>query len=369
MRASVLKDPVLLKRAGQFAWLSIDSDKPSNAAFVAKFPSEGVPIFLVINPETEKVALSWYGTASAPQLSGLMDDGLRTISGGGSGPEAILSQADAANAAKDRAKAAELYQKALEAGGKEWPKRARTVESLVMALYFAPNRRADCVQTALREAPSMKRDRSFVNTVYFALECAKPGSPEIAEARKLAEEGVKIPGVLSDDTSQLYMTLANSYRQEKDDAAATRTAENWAGYLRGQLDKAGSPDARMALDLQLVSAANFLKKPELAVAELERAERELPDDYNPPRLLTSVLANMGRLDDASRACARTIEKAYGAPKLRAYMTCGGILERKGDKPAAKKMYEDGIAFGSTLPEKTAKPTVDALHRAITKLEN
>src|SRR5512132_1281459 len=100
MRASVLRDPVLLKRAGQFAWLSIDSDKPSNAAFVAKFPSEGVPVFLVINPETEKVALSWYGTATAPQLSALMDDGLRTISGGGSGPEAILSQADAANAAK-----------------------------------------------------------------------------------------------------------------------------------------------------------------------------------------------------------------------------------------------------------------------------
>src|SRR5689334_16971071 len=107
MRAHVLKDAVLLKRAGQFAWLSIDTDKAANAAFNAKFPTEGVPVFLVIDPATEKVALSWYGTVTAPQLDGLMDDGMRVVAGGGSGADALLARADEANARKDFAKAAD----------------------------------------------------------------------------------------------------------------------------------------------------------------------------------------------------------------------------------------------------------------------
>ena len=49
MRANVLNDAALVKQAGQFAWLSIDSEKPVNAGFVAKFATGGVPLFLVID--------------------------------------------------------------------------------------------------------------------------------------------------------------------------------------------------------------------------------------------------------------------------------------------------------------------------------
>ena len=286
-------------------------------------------MFLVIDPATEKVALSWYGSVTAKQLAGLMDDGLRVIAGRGSGADALLARADEANARKDFAKAAEGFENALKLGGKNWARRPRAVESLVMAYYFARNRPA-CVETALREAPGMARDRSFVNTVYFGLECVTPAAPEARQLQKLAEEGVRIPGVLSDDTSQLYGDLAGSYRQQKDEENATRVANDWVGYLREQIAKANGPDSRMALDLQLVSAANFLRRPELALPDLERAERELPQDYNPPRVQASILSAMGRPDDAVRACDRAIARAYGAPKLRLYLVRGGILERKGD---------------------------------------
>jgi hypothetical protein len=76
---------------------------------------------------------------------------------------------------------------------------------------------------------------------------------------------------------------------------------------------------------------------------------------------------MGRLDDAYAACTRALDRAYGVPKLRLYLDCGGVLEKKNDKPAAKKIYEDGVAFGQTLPEKAAQPTTQALQRAIGKL--
>ena len=125
MRASVLKDPSLLKRAGQFAWLSIDSEKPSNAGFNEKFPMEGVPAFLVIDPNSGKPTLSWYGTATATQLNGLMEDGLRAMAGGGgSSADALLARADEADARNDYVKAAALYGQAIDAGGSNWPKRS-----------------------------------------------------------------------------------------------------------------------------------------------------------------------------------------------------------------------------------------------------
>jgi tetratricopeptide (TPR) repeat protein len=364
MRASVLNDAALVKRAGQFAWLSIDTDKPVNTEVSDKLAAGGVPVFAVIDSATEKVALSWYGSATATQLVALMDDGARVISGGASGPEAILARADEANARKDFKDAAAFYEQALKAGGEKWAKRPRVLESLIMSQAFGHNQTA-CGETALREAPGMARDRSFVNVVYFGLDCVKPGTADAKEMMKLAEEAVKIPGVLSDDISQLYSSL--TYYYQKDPANAERVANDWVAYLRRELAQAKGPDARLALDLQLVSAANALHKPEMALPEIQRAERELPNEYMPPRTAASVYSQMGRFDDAMNACGRALARADGDPKLRTYLMCGGILAKKGDKPAAKKMYDDGIAYGRTLPAGVGKKAIQALETAASKL--
>jgi tetratricopeptide (TPR) repeat protein len=364
MRASVLNDAALVKRAGQFAWLSIDTDKPVNTEVSDKLAAGGVPVFAVIDSATEKVALSWYGSATATQLVALMDDGARVISGGASGPEAILARADEANARKDFKDAAAFYEQALKAGGEKWAKRPRVLESLIMSQAFGHNQTA-CGETALREAPGMARDRSFVNVVYFGLDCVKPGTADAKEMMKLAEEAVKIPGVLSDDISQLYSSL--TYYYQKDPANAERVANDWVAYLRRELAQAKGPDARLALDLQLVSAANALHKPEMALPEIQRAERELPNEYMPPRTAVSVYSQMGRFDDAMNACGRALALADGDPKLRTYLMCGGIIAKKGDKPAAKKMYDDGIAYGRTLPAGVGKKAIQALETAASKL--
>ncbi|HEY1340147.1 MAG TPA: hypothetical protein VGF59_21700 [Bryobacteraceae bacterium] len=355
-----------MKRARQFVWLSMDTDNPSNADVVARLGGEGVPMFLVLDPSGGKVALSWYGTATAPQLGALMDDGVRVISGGASGPDAVLARADEANARKDFANAAAFYDQALKLGGEKWPKRPRVIESLIMAQTFARDNKG-CAETALRQAPGMARDRSFVNVIYFGLDCAKAGTPDSEQMEKFAEEAVKIPGVFSDDASQLHGLLAYRYREEKKEGDADRVANDWVAYLRRQLAAAKTPEARMALDFQLVSAANVLHKPEIALPEVERAERELPNEYNPPRLAAGLLSQMGRFDDAMNACGRALKRIDGAPKLRLYMTCGGILQRKGDKDAARKMYQEGLDYGQTLPENVAKPALQSLRAAMSKL--
>jgi hypothetical protein len=363
MRATVLKDAALVKQARQFVWLSIDSDKPENEKFTAEFATGGVPLYVLIDPASGKAVLSWYGTATAQQLARLMEDGTRAMAGGLTGAEAWLAHADELNAQKKPGEAAGLYQQALLAGGADWPHRTRTIESLVMAYEMAGNQAA-CRDAALREAPGMARDRSFVNTVYFGLECAPTGTPEqLRQMEKLAEEGVRIPGVLADDTSGLYQNLAMTYRRTKDEDAATRTAMAWLQYLQQQIAQAPDAEARMGYLFHLASAAVFLHQPKLALAGVERAERELPNDYNPTRVAANIYQQMGRHDEALAACDRAMRKAYGAPKASLYLTKGRILESQGDVAGARAVYAAGMAFARTLPEAMSKGVLAALENA------
>ena len=53
MRAYVLPDARLLKLAGRFVRLDVDTERPASAAFVEKFPIDAWPTLLVIDPATE----------------------------------------------------------------------------------------------------------------------------------------------------------------------------------------------------------------------------------------------------------------------------------------------------------------------------
>ncbi len=94
MRAFVFTDKSLERRAGQFVWLSINTERASNSGVLSRFPVEAWPSFFVIDPRTEKVALRWVGGATLPQVESLLDDGRRAVTGGGKGPEEILARAD-----------------------------------------------------------------------------------------------------------------------------------------------------------------------------------------------------------------------------------------------------------------------------------
>jgi hypothetical protein len=103
MRANVLNDAALMKHAGRFAWLSVDTEKAQNEAFLEKFPVDNWPTFFVIDPSNERAALKWLGTANVEQLEKLFDDGelaVRTL--GGKSPEELLALADRAHARDDR---------------------------------------------------------------------------------------------------------------------------------------------------------------------------------------------------------------------------------------------------------------------------
>jgi hypothetical protein len=367
MRATVLRDPALVKMAGRFVWLEIDTEKEGNAGFLEKFPIEVWPTFLVIDPATERPVLKWMGTATAADLATLLGDGERAVKGApGESADALLAQADRENGAGRTAEAVALWEKAIAKGGPAWPRRDRTLESLVSGLQ-ASGQAQRCAEAGVADAPRMPRGQSFANVVALALTCANgsdaPWAKEAAaKLDPLAAEAVKLPGVLADDRAGLYEQLVETRDKAGDARGARARAEEWWSFLVAERDAGKTPEARTMLDAWIVGAALALHDPARAVPLLEASEKAAPKDYNPPYRLALLYLELKKPELALSASDRALPLAYGPRKLRVLAQRASILEVKGDTAGARQALRDAIAYAGTLPKAQQNP------RAVQRLE-
>jgi len=374
MRATVLQDPALVKMAGRFVWLEIDTEKEGNAGFLDKFPIEVWPTFLVIDPATERPVLKWLGTATAEDLTRLLADGERAVKGGaGESADALLARADRENAADHAAEAVALWEKALAAGGPRWPRRARTLESLVIGLQSDGKPRR-CAEVALAEAPGMERGQSFANVVSIGLSCANGADEPWAKAvaarlEPLAAEAVKLPGVLADDRAGLYDALVTARTRAGDEKGARARAEEQWAFLLAERSAGKTPESRTMLDSWIVGAAMDLGDPARAVPLLKESEKAMPRDYNPPYRLAVLYLELKKPDEALAASGRALALAYGPRKIRVLSQRATILETKGDGAGARKALEDAIAYAGTLPKAQQNPRlVQRLEARLKKMQ-
>ena len=357
MRAYVLNDAALVKQAGRFAWLSIDTEKAENEAFVGKFPIDTWPTFLVVDPSSERAVLKWLGTADVGQLEKLFDDGevaMRTS--GGKSAEELLAMADRANAEENRLEAAKLYREALQKAPEQWERRPRTIESLVMALQGA-RANEDCALAALKAVPSMPRGPHFANTAAVGLACALQ-APKDAAWRPAAISGLEpwvrsaldIPDLLADDRSGLYEVLVDSAESAGDKERAKKLAGAWLSFLEAEASRARTPEARAAFDSLRVAAAIKLGDPARVIPALQASEKDLPDDYNPPARLALLYSQLGRKDEALSAADRALAKAYGPRRIGIYQTKAKVYLNAGDHAAAQRTLLEGLRYAQSLPK-------------------
>ena len=355
MRATVLNDPALVKMAGRFVWLEIDTEKEGSAAFLEKFPVEVWPTFLVVDPTTEKPVLKWLGTATARDMATLLADGERAVKGGsGETPAALLARADRADAAGHREEAIQLWRQALEKGGPRWERRARVLESLALGLQAA-HQYQPCAELAREHAPGMARGQSFANVVSVGLSCALSADDApwakaaVAALEPLADEAVRLPGVLADDRAGLFEGLVEARKEARDESGAKKVAEAWWGFLVAERARGRTPESLAMLDSWIVGAALALGQPGRAIPLLQASEKALPKDYNPPYRLAALYLEESRLPEALASCERALGLAYGPRKLRVLSQLASIQEARGDPAAARRALEDAIAFAATLP--------------------
>ncbi len=385
MRAYVLPDARRAKQAGRFVWLSIDTENAKNAEFLARYPVDTWPTFLVLSPRDGKPLRKWLGSATAAQLDELLaragedletrghELGLTAREPGAvqdaRRAEEALARADRAYAEGRLEEGVVVYREALRLGGPGWPRRARAVESLVLAQAAASQLEA-CAITAQQEAPHLRRGPSFANVAGTGLSCANIAPPDaswrahaLAALEPLARAAVALPDLLADDRAGLYEALVEARMARGDELGARRLAERWWSFLERERGRAASAEARASLDSWRVSAAMALGDPARALPALQASERELPRDYNPPARRAYLLRELGRLSDARAAAEQALAKAYGPRKLKLYQLATSILEKLGDRAALAVTLDEAVAFARDLPPQQRDEKVTAALRA------
>jgi tetratricopeptide (TPR) repeat protein len=373
MRAFVFTDKALARHAGQFVWLSIDTEKPGNASFLTKFPVQAWPSFYVVDSRTEKVALRWIGGASVGQVVKILDDGRQAVRGREKGVEEILARADRFYGEGKNAEAVRDYRAALSAAPKDWPRYGRAVESLLFALQSTHDEKG-CAETAREAFKRLRRTSSAANVAATGLDCAlslKPEDPSRAElVTALAADSREVlserrPDIAADDISSVYDELASEREDAKDDEGRKKMLSERAAFLEGEAARAKSPEARAVFDSHRVSTYVALGEPERAIPMLEASERDLPEDYNPPARLAYAYKAMKKYEEALAASDRALAKAYGPRKIGILQTRADIYAAKGDPAAARRTMEETLRYAEGLPSgQRSDKTVASLKKKI-----
>jgi thiol-disulfide isomerase/thioredoxin len=344
MRAYVLTDPSLAPLANDFVWLTIDTDKESNAAFVGRFTNRVWPTLWVVDSERETAVLRWEGTATAPELLTL----LATVREGGRAGAAettmIFLHANQAAARGETAEAERGYRAVLER--KDFPDRARAVEALVGSLSSRKEHGA-CAELAVAEGPTMAPGTSRATVLATGLSCARDGKRD-ADVKKLAEAAERAAHdpdgrTIADDRSALFEELVETKKEQGDDAGAKTLAQTWARFLEREAARAPNKQARAVFDAHRLSAYLASGEPERALPMLSESERDFPEDYNPPARLARAYLVMKRLDEARAAIDRASARVYGPRSLRVFALAADIAKARSDASAERAALEQAIA--------------------------
>jgi tetratricopeptide (TPR) repeat protein len=357
MRAYVFTDKSLERYAGQFVWLSIDTEDSKNTAFLKAHPISVWPTLLILDPK-DKVVFRYAGGGTVPQIRKLLDDGQHAFRGAHSKADTLLVRADALAGQGKQAEAAKAFDEAIAAAPKGWPQLGRASESLVFALLQSQNPQ-QCAERALALYPRVRGTGSAVNVAATGLSCATDldakswnrseltsGLEKATRETLAAADKIKMS---ADDRSGLYESLVDARDQAKDESSARKLREEWSAFLDREAAKAKTPDQRAVYDSHRLTVYLGLKQPEKAIAMLEQSERDLPKDYNPPARLISAYRAARRFDDSIAASDRALKLAYGPRKIGIYRSRVATYLAKGDKTSARKTMEEAIAYAQSLP--------------------
>lgn len=375
MQAYVFTDKSLERQAGRFVWLSLNTEDSKNADFLAKYKVSALPTMFVIDPSREAVMMRYIGGANTAQLNKMLEDARAKAAGP---HDALLASGDKLAAEGKQDEAAKLYASALEKAPKNWNRRARAQESLVVALALSGGDE-ECAKRAIEYLPSTRGTVRGASIISSGLGCAAglektvAGRDQmIATLEKPAREVLDDPklDISNDDRSGMYIAMIDARAALDDKEGATKLRQEWVAFLEDAAAKAKTPQQRAVYDSHRISAYLELGTPEKALPMLEQSERDFPDDYNPPARLALAYRAMKKYDEALAASDRALARAYGPRKIGILRTRADIYSDKGDKEAAKKTVEETIRYAKSLPAaQRNERTIAALEKKLTQLSN
>jgi tetratricopeptide (TPR) repeat protein len=372
MRSFVFPDAGLRPAKDAVVWLSVETEAEKNREVVEKFPADGLPTFLLIDPFTEQVIGRWLGTSSVNEMREFV---LSTTAAwqasrkGGKVSEAALAeqQGHAAQQKGDRPGAAAAYRRAVALSSHKDPMRPERVALLVAALRHVgtPDALAECVTLAKAELASMPASPPGGDFAIQAAECAAaagsaPGAKALlstALARIESLAGDPKAALSVDDRSDLYANLADQLENLKRDPEAVAVMRKRSALLEAAA--AAAPDVATAATFDAHRAETYLYLKEAPKAEklLTERENQLPNDYNPPARLARVLLEEGRTPEAEAAVNRALAlMTQGPRKVGVLGLKARILEAQGKDRTP--VLREQLALLQSLPSTQRQPETE-----------
>lgn len=343
MKHTVLRDPALVPLEKRVVFASVDTDRPANAAFLDKYAVTVWPTFFVIDPDSGTLLGYWPGAASLRELRTFVGDSLDALDRlrekklAPDSPLARLLAAKDAQASHEYAVAAKRYAALIAAAPKDWPRRSEALFGWIQSL-FQSDHGLICARTAVAHLSEVDGAARPADYCYYALACTaqvrgaeqkKLRAAIVARLRQLTTHPP--PGASADDRADALGILSDALVASGDRKGAGEANRKRLAILERAAAAAPTPDAAATYDDARADAYVALGRPDDAVALLEKREKQLPDSFEPPARLASVLAELKRWKPALSAIDRALAHAYGPRKLRYLALKARIQHVLGDR--------------------------------------
>ena len=367
MQAYVFTDATLAPFADRFVWLAADTEKERNAALTARYPVNAYPSFFVVDPNDDSVAARKIGSMTVSELQAFLLDAEKTVQNTTADPKdprTLMRAGTVAELAGRPADAAKNYAEAAATPG--WDKRDEALGAQARAMGAAKESSA-CVDLALANLDDRK-PAATVELASYATDCAEDLPETDARVAKLrtraaahfaAVAGDATTALSADDRGDYWHQVWLLREQLHDDAGAREAAERRLAVVEAAAVAAPDATARSTYDWARAESNLYLHHDAEAKALLVASERDLPDDYNPPSRLAIVHLRLNELDEALAAIGRALPKAYGPRKGYVLSIKANILEKKGDRDAARAVVEEQLALYRALPDGQKIPQAEA----------
>jgi len=354
MAVTVLREPGITRHSPSFVWAKLDAGMLENAEFLNRFPVTGTPMFLIIEPETEKVLAKHVGLADEGELSELLEQSLKEFRGKRMDAlHAALTRADHAFAVGQFVEATKLYRELLKDTPRDWAGGSPVAEMWLAALVWVPDY-PECTRVAQAELPRLRRNSAWVRSVGIAEFCVSklPDAPEraqlAAQVDALGRAALEVP-VTPLTRAALYGSLLATRTTLKDEEGEKRLANSMFQFLESARAKVPTAQERSALDSFLVRSATTLGRLPQVLPYLQASERELPESPAASAVLANAYASLNRFDEALAAIDRAISKAPPVLRVSLVSAKAGMFQKKGDSAAARRTWDEAVHLAEELP--------------------
>lgn len=371
MKHYVFVDPSLSPLAERLVFVALDTDRPINEAFVDKYAIDVWPTFFVLDPESGDVLGYWPGAASARELRELATDALDVFDARRKSDPSLdpllagLVQARAAHAERRYADAASAYAKLVQRAPADWPRRSEALLGWIASLGES-GQLEQCARAGLEHLADVRGAAIPADFARSVFACSagirdarrRRAARERAIARLREIVAAPSPEASIDDRADALHILADALEELEDRAGARALHEQRLALLEDAARRAPTPQAAATYDYGRATAYLELGRPEQAVAMLEERERQLPDSYEPPARLASVLAEMRRHADALAAVDRALKHAYGPRRLRYLALKARVQQQLNDRKGAVATLEEEVRGHEALGKRASRQRLE-----------